>query len=44
MILPAERLSIRRQCDLLEVSRSSYYCEPRPESESTISLMNRIDE
>ena len=43
MILPAERLSIRRQCDLLEVSRSSYYYEPRPESEATISLMNRID-
>lgn len=43
MILPAERLSIRRQCDLLEVSRSTYYYEPRPEAESDIALMNRID-
>jgi len=44
MILPAERLSVRRQCELLEISRSSYYYVPRPESEATIKLMNRIDE
>jgi len=39
-----DRLSIRRQCELLEISRSSYYYVPRPESEATIKLMNRIDE
>ncbi len=44
MVLPAERLLIRKQCELLEVSRSSYYNRPRPESEATIKLMNRLDE
>lgn len=37
-------LSIVRQCDLLGISRSSYYYEPRPESADNLRLMRLIDE
>jgi len=37
-------IPITRQCELLGVSRSGYYYEPRPESEKNICLMRRIDE
>jgi putative transposase len=37
-------LSIRRQCELLGLSRSSYYYEPATESEENLALMRRIDE
>lgn len=37
-------LSIRRQCELLGVSRSSCYYEPRPERQENLDLMRRIDE
>ena len=37
-------LSITRQCELLDVSRSGYYYEHVPVSEETIELMNIIDE
>ena len=36
--------SIRRQCELLRVSRSSVYYEPVSTSEEQLSLMRRIDE
>lgn len=36
-------LSIVRQCQLLEVSRSSHYHEPQGESEQNLALMERID-
>lgn len=39
-----EKISINRQCQLLEISRSGYYYEPKPTSPETIELMNRIDE
>lgn len=38
-----EKISIIRQCNLLGLSRSSYYYEPKPTSFETIALMNRID-
>jgi len=38
-----KKLSIHRQCELLEVSRSSYYYEARPETEENLSLMRQID-
>ena len=38
------RLSVRRQCELLDLARSSYYHEVRAESESNLALMRRIDE
>lgn len=41
---PAEKLSVRRQCALLGVSRSGYYYEPCPESPENLCLMRRLDE
>ena len=44
MIEPDTELSIRRQCELLGVSRSSLYYEPAPTSAEELALMRRIDE
>lgn len=37
-------LSLRRQCELVGISRSGYYYEPVPESEANLALMRRLDE
>jgi putative transposase len=37
-------LSIQRQCELLGLARSSYYYQPRLESEETLALLRRLDE
>ena len=37
-------LSIRRQCELLGLGRSSFYYQPVGESEENLRLMRRIDE
>ena len=37
-------MSVRRQCELLGLSRSSYYYEPASESEENLALMRLIDE
>jgi putative transposase len=37
-------LSIRQQCKLLSISRSSFYCTPKGESEQNLDLMRQIDE
>jgi putative transposase len=37
-------LSIRRQCELLGLNRSSFYHEPATETISNLRLMRRIDE
>jgi putative transposase len=37
-------LSLRRQCDLLGLNRSSWYSEPTSESEENLLLMRLIDE
>jgi putative transposase len=39
-----ERISIRRQCELLGVSRSSVYYEPVGTSAEELALMRRVDE
>lgn len=44
MIDPEEDLSVRRQCELLHVSRSGLYYEPVPPSAEELALMRRIDE
>ena len=44
MVDRAHRLSIRRQCELLGVSRSGLYYEPEPTSPEELALMRRIDE
>ena len=43
-IQPNSNISIVRQCELLGISRGSYYYQPVPESEKNIRLMRRIDE
>lgn len=37
-------LSITRQCELLELPRSSYYREPKPETALNLRLMRALDE
>jgi len=37
-------LSVRRQCELLRVSRSGLYYEPEPTSPEELALMRRLDE
>ena len=45
MIDPEQpELSVRRQCELLKVSRSGLYYEPEPTSPDELALMRRIDE
>src|ERR1039458_5922860 len=44
MINPEHKLSIRRQSELLEISRSTVYYRPRPMSDADLMLMRRIDE
>jgi putative transposase len=44
LIGPAERTSIRRQCELLGVSRSSVYYVPVEPDAEELELMRRIDE
>jgi len=36
-------LSVRRQCELLGLSRSSLYYEPAQETAKNLRLMRRID-
>ena len=42
MIGPDEALSIRRQCRLLEVNRSSIYYEPKGPDDEELALMRRL--
>lgn len=44
MVTASHSLSIRRQCELLEVSRSRYYYHPQPETEENLTLMRLMDE
>jgi putative transposase len=44
MIAPSQRPSLSRQCDLMSISRSSFYYCPRGESAENLALMRRIDE
>ena len=47
MILTSSDLSVRRQCELLGVTRSTVYYEPKPEDEEARqrkeAIMGRID-
>jgi putative transposase len=38
-----KRLSVRKQCELLDLSRSGYYYEPVEVSQEELALMERID-
>jgi putative transposase len=37
------QLSVRRQCELIGLSRASLYYEPTPESAENLALMRLID-
>lgn len=39
-----DQISIFRQCELLDLPRSSYYYEPVPDTEQNLALMRCIDE
>ena len=39
-----KKYSIRRQCDLAGIPRSTFYYEPMPESEGNLRIMRAIDE
>jgi putative transposase len=40
----ADQPSIRRQCELLEISRTADYYEPCLETQENLRLMRRLDE
>jgi putative transposase len=42
--LNGKPLSVRRQCELLEINRSSLYYVPKVVDSETLLLMNLIDE
>jgi putative transposase len=44
MIDRTHQLPVRRQCQLLQLARSTAYYQPRPFSDTTLRLMRRIDE
>ncbi len=44
MVDPQSSPSVRRQCELLGVSRSGLYYEPVPMGAEDLALMRRIDE
>ena len=39
-----DKLSIRRQCELLSISRGSFYYEPKGENEQNLTMMRLMDE
>jgi putative transposase len=39
-----DHLSVRRQCELLDINRSSFYLEPAAESDENLRLMRLIDQ
>lgn len=43
MVDKGEKISIRKQCDLLCISRSSLYYSPKEESDFNLELMKEID-
>jgi len=44
MIDRGAELSVKRQCELLDLSRTGVYYTPRPVPEEDLTLMRRIDE
>lgn len=44
LVQPCHALSIRRQCELVGISRSGFYYEPLGETEQNLAVMRRLDE
>jgi len=42
--LAAPAVSLARQCEIMELNRSSLYYKPKPMSEKDLRMMNRIDD
>ena len=42
--MPCAELSIRRQCELVGISRGGFYYEPVVETPENLVLMRRLDE
>ena len=43
MICPKSKLSIRRQCQLLSISRASFYYSPKQEKADNLEMMQLMD-
>lgn len=43
MISPKEKLSISKQCKILDISRSAHYYTPRGESDENLEMMRKMD-
>jgi putative transposase len=44
LVAPCTELSLRRQCELVAISRSGFYYESVAETEENLALMRRLDE
>lgn len=44
LVSPDPKVSVRHQCELLELCRRSYYYQCAPETEENLALMRRLDE
>lgn len=44
LIVKDDKISLKRQCELLSICRSTYYYEEIPETELNLKLMRIIDE
>jgi len=44
LVSPDPKVSVRHQCELLELCRSGYYYQCAPETEANLALMRRLDE
>ena len=43
MVRPKTQISIRRQCQLLSISRASFYYQPRQEKQDNLEMMLLMD-
>ena len=43
MVSPEEPLSVKRQCELLDLPRSTFYYQPKPVGQGDLDLMKKID-
>jgi len=43
MLTPSHKLSLRKQAELMEVNRSSFYFKPKGEKEENLELMRVMD-
>lgn len=44
MVEPEKPISIRKQCEIISLNRSSFYYQTKPENDDNLHLMNKIDE